>query len=70
MPYCVECGGKLTWDRRLKMYFCQSCGLSYTEAELSEAMERLHSMRNEDERSRRYREYLDWWLSKKDRSRR
>mgnify|MGYP005626909511 CR=1 FL=1 len=54
----------------MKMYFCQSCGLSYTEAELSEALERLHSMRDEDERSRRYREYLDWWLSKKDRSRR
>ena len=67
LPYCTECGGKLNWDRKLRQYSCESCGMTFTEAELSEARDRLYE-RNEDEdeiRGRRHRDYLDWWLSDK-----
>jgi tRNA(Ile2) C34 agmatinyltransferase TiaS len=67
MPYCTECGGKLNWDRKLRQYSCESCGMTFTEAQLSEALDRLHTpMEDEVERrSRRNRDYLDWWLSDK-----
>lgn len=66
MPYCPECGGKLSWDRRLRHYICQSCGLTLTDAELSEAMDRLYRPGEEDdEKSRRQREYLEWWFKEK-----
>ncbi|MCW3992409.1 MAG: hypothetical protein NWE79_06850 [Candidatus Bathyarchaeota archaeon] len=67
MPYCTECGGRLTWDRKLKHYSCQSCGMTFTDTELSEARDRLRTPReDEDEtRSRRHRDYLDWWFKDK-----
>lgn len=71
MPYCPECGGKLNWDRRLRHYTCQSCGLTFTDLELSEAMDRLYRSREseEEEKSRRQKEYLEWWFKeKKDKS--
>ncbi|MEM2894064.1 MAG: hypothetical protein QW638_06165 [Candidatus Bathyarchaeia archaeon] len=71
MPYCPECGGKLNWDRRFRHYTCQSCGLTFTDLELSEAMDRLYRSREDekDEKSRRQKEYLEWWFKeKKDKS--
>lgn len=67
MPYCTECGGKLTWDRKLRHYSCQSCGMTFTEAELSEVRDRLRTPREDEEelRSRRHRDYLDWWFKDK-----
>ncbi|MFQ6053692.1 MAG: hypothetical protein ACE5OO_05650 [Candidatus Bathyarchaeia archaeon] len=67
MPYCTECGGKLTWDRKLRQHTCQSCGMTFTEAELTEALDRLHMSREDEEEKRRqrHRDYLDWWLSDK-----
>jgi predicted RNA-binding Zn-ribbon protein involved in translation (DUF1610 family) len=67
MPYCTECGGKLKWDPKLRNYSCQSCGLTYTEAELSRALEKLYEKEDDDEEKRRHRneEYLDWWTSSK-----
>ncbi|MCD6263470.1 hypothetical protein DRO56_00855 [Candidatus Bathyarchaeota archaeon] len=64
MPYCIECGGKLKFDRKLKQYVCQSCGLTYTDAELLEARWRRLDV-EEDEKKRRSREYLDWWFKSK-----
>ncbi len=66
MPYCTECGGKLKWDPKLRHYSCQSCGLTYTEAELSKALEKLYETDDEEEKKRqRNEEYLDWWTSSK-----
>jgi predicted RNA-binding Zn-ribbon protein involved in translation (DUF1610 family) len=67
MPYCTECGGNLMWDRKLRMYSCKSCGMTFTEAQLSSARDRLYE-RSEDEeeqKRRRHSEYLDWWFKDK-----
>jgi putative hemolysin len=64
MPYCVECGGELKFDRKLKQYVCQSCGLTYTDTELLEARQRLLGVDEEDEK-RKSREYLEWWFKSK-----
>ena len=72
MPYCTECGGKLTWDRKIRHYSCKSCGMTFTEPELSEALDRLRKPKEGEEelRSRRHRDYLDWWFTDKTKSRR
>lgn len=51
----------------IKQYVCQSCGLSVTQQELMELREKLKSpsMGNEEEKEKRRKEYLKWWLSKK-----
>lgn len=70
MPYCTECGGKLIWDRKLKQYSCGSCGMTYNEAQLSAARDRIYARQEDEEEQRRKRhsEYLDWWFKdKKDR---
>ena len=72
MPnYCTECGGNLVWDRKLRMYSCQSCGMTFTEAQLSAARDRRFDDRDDEDgqRRRRHSEYLDWWTSSKDRKR-
>ena len=65
MPYCTECGGRLKFDRKLKQYVCQSCGLTYTDAELLESRQKLKSADEDDKKERRSQEYLEWWLSSK-----
>jgi putative hemolysin len=65
MPFCVECGGELKFDRKLKQYVCQSCGLTYTDTELLEARQRSLGVDEEDEKRRKSREYLDWWFKSK-----
>ena len=51
----------------IKQYVCQSCGLSVTQQELMELREKLKSpfIDNEEEKEKRRKEYLKWWLSKK-----
>ncbi|HDJ21749.1 MAG TPA: hypothetical protein ENF19_00925 [Candidatus Bathyarchaeota archaeon] len=72
MPYCTECGGRLKWDYKLRQYSCQSCGLTYTESQLSKELERLYSRDDDEEEKRRQRnqEYLEWWTSNKKDQRR
>jgi transcription initiation factor TFIIIB Brf1 subunit/transcription initiation factor TFIIB len=67
MPYCTECGGKLVWDRKLRQYSCESCGMTLTEAQLSADRDRLRDRPDDDDqqRRRRHSEYLDWWTSSK-----
>jgi len=67
MPYCPECGGKMRYMSAIKQYVCQSCGLSVTQQELMELREKLKSpsIDNEEEKEKRRKEYLKWWLSKK-----
>jgi predicted RNA-binding Zn-ribbon protein involved in translation (DUF1610 family) len=65
MPhYCFECGGTLTYDPALKNFACKSCGATYTYEELLERKERLYGEEG-DQKRRRQRDYLQWWLSKK-----
>jgi len=72
MPYCTECGGKLTWDRKLRQYSCQSCGMTFTESDLSAALDKLHTPREDKEeaKSRRHRDYLEWWFADKSKKKR
>ncbi|MCS7096076.1 MAG: hypothetical protein N3F10_03720 [Candidatus Bathyarchaeota archaeon] len=66
MPYCPECGGLMLYIASNKQYVCQSCGLSLTQQELVELKEKLKQpYEEEDERTKRRKEYLKWWLSKK-----
>lgn len=50
-----------------KHYVCQSCGLSVTQQELIELRQKLkpHVETDEEEKEKRRKEYLKWWLSKK-----
>lgn len=66
MPYCPECGGEMQYIIATKHYVCKSCGLSVTRQELMELRQKLRpSIEVEDEREKRRKEYLKWWLSKK-----
>jgi hypothetical protein len=64
--YCLECGGILTYDSTLKQYSCKSCGLTFTPQQLLEGRDRARFRDDPDEeRKRRHKDYLNWWLSKK-----
>jgi len=72
---CPECGGILIYDRDTKTYTCQSCGHVFTREELAEARRKIAeelrqammgSMLEEEEKERKYREYLKWYLSRKE----
>jgi hypothetical protein len=64
--YCLECGGTLSYDPVLKQYSCKSCGLTFTSQQLLEGRVQLNDRESSDEQKRRrQKEYLNWWLSKK-----
>jgi hypothetical protein len=64
--YCLECGGTLSYDPVFKQYNCKSCGLTFTSQQLLEGKGKLQDRETSDEQKRRkQREYLNWWLSKK-----
>ncbi len=67
MPYCPECGGEMQYMIGTKHYVCKSCGLSVTQQELMELREKLRPNEEtaEEERERKKKEYLKWYLSKK-----
>jgi tRNA(Ile2) C34 agmatinyltransferase TiaS len=66
MPYCPECGGEMQYQIATKHYICKSCGLSVTQQELMELRDKLRPKDEmEDEKEKRRKEYLKWWLSKK-----
>jgi tRNA(Ile2) C34 agmatinyltransferase TiaS len=67
MPYCPECGGEMQYMLATKHYVCKSCGLSVTQQELMELREKLKlpTESEKEEREKRKKEYLKWWLSKK-----
>ena len=50
-----------------KHYVCKSCGLSVTQQELMELREknRPNTESAEEERQKKKKEYLKWYLSKK-----
>jgi len=55
------------YDNKLKRYVCKSCGLSITYQQLIEMRRELKPKveSEEEERKRKYKEYLKWWFSKK-----
>lgn len=67
MPqYCLECGGILTYDPVLKNFACKSCGATFTYQELLDRREGLRGdEEDEDQKRRKQKDYLRWWLSKK-----
>lgn len=65
MPYCPECGGEMRYIPATRHYVCQSCGLSVTQQELIELREKLRTPAEDDEKEKRRKEYLKWWLSSK-----
>jgi len=70
MPtYCPFCGGRLVYDATVKLYTCQSCGVTLTLEEIIMERERLTELiRGSDKRRREMQGYLKWWLSSKKRS--
>jgi transcription initiation factor TFIIIB Brf1 subunit/transcription initiation factor TFIIB len=63
--YCPECGGEMTYDLNMKLYTCKSCGITLSYQELLEAKNKnIHFF--DDEKKRERKEYLKWWLSKKE----
>jgi hypothetical protein len=67
MPYCTECGGELVWDRKLRYHTCKSCGVTFTETQLSRARDRRRTIEDDEEEAKRrhHNEYLDWWFKDK-----
>ena len=68
MPnYCLECGGNLTYDSAIKQYSCKSCGLTFTSQDLLQGREKMFQGQEsaDEEKKRRHKEYLKWWLSDK-----
>ena len=51
-----------------KRYVCKSCGLSVTHQEMIELRQQMKPKSDSDTEKRRkaQKEYLKWWLGKKD----
>jgi hypothetical protein len=64
----------MKYSRESGRQVCQRCGLAVTRAELDRLWaEQRDSYRSEDEeraKSQRRRDYLDWWLGKKEKDKR
>jgi hypothetical protein len=57
----------MKYDPAVRHYNCKSCGLSLTSQEILEAREKMRPHREEDdERTKRRKEYLDWWFSRRE----
>ena len=67
MRYCPECGGEMKYISLTKRYVCKSCGISLTHQELIELRQQLRPgiVSEEEQRQKKRKEYLKWWLSKK-----
>ncbi|MEQ9714811.1 MAG: hypothetical protein ACTSSP_07100 [Candidatus Asgardarchaeia archaeon] len=64
---CPECGGIMRYDRNLKIYICQNCGLTATLKELDELIHKFRkeiNLKDEEDKSKKRKEYLKWWLSR------
>ncbi len=67
---CPECAGTMKYDRNARLLVCQRCGLAVTRQELDKMRAELRKFveveDTEDEKRRRRKDYLDWYLSQKD----
>jgi hypothetical protein len=64
----------MKFDYKTNRQVCQRCGLAVSRAELDRLWDEQRStFRREDEeraKSQRRRDYLDWWLGKKEKDKR
>ena len=67
---CPECAGNMKYDRNARLLVCQRCGLAVTRNELDKMRAELRKFveveNTEDEKRRRRKDYLDWYLSQKE----
>jgi len=69
MPYCMECGGLLVYDKELKLYYCKSCGATFTSQELLMLRNKKKIINDKNKNEKRKRmEYLEWWLTEKEKN--
>ena len=61
---CPECGEDFLYDRHSQRYVCKNCGLTMSREEYSAVIKKRTS--GPKEGNSRKKEYLKWWLSKKD----
>lgn len=67
---CPECAGELKYDRNRQAYVCTRCGATWKREELDDAHEKLLDQiyggfdEKKEEKAKRQKEYLDWWVSK------
>ena len=72
MPSCPECSGLMKFNRNTKQYHCMRCGLVLSRREIDDAHEKRRDLIEEqkedrsESRKRRHKDYLNWYLSKKD----
>lgn len=68
MVVCPECGGEMKFDRKQYLYVCTNCGLALTRSELEKTREEfLKQIYGDSKDKENYKkEYLKWWLSKKE----
>jgi tRNA(Ile2) C34 agmatinyltransferase TiaS len=70
-PKCPECAGPMKWQPNTRRYACEHCGLSLTRIELDDLREKIryqvkYEKTKEYEKEKHRKEYLDWYLSKKE----
>ena len=68
---CPECAGPMKYLSASKRYTCKHCGLSLTQIELDDLREKLrdqvkYEKTKQFEKEKRRKDYLDWYLSSKD----
>ncbi|MHA1380461.1 MAG: hypothetical protein ACTSRG_19015 [Candidatus Helarchaeota archaeon] len=71
MVKCPECAGPMKYVSAIRRYTCKHCGLSLTRIELDDLREKLrdqvkYEKTKEYDKQKKQREYLDWYLSKKN----
>ena len=71
MPNCPECAGTMKYDSNRRLYACQRCGLALKRDDLDKMWELQRDRVREEkgkpyEEQRKRKEYLDWWLSEKE----
>jgi len=57
---CPECKGELIWLERSKVFVCLNCGLELN------PQEKISLEIRKEENSDSIKDYVKWWLSKKD----
>jgi len=55
----------LLYDRSTRAYVCLACGLTYTSQDLLMESQRRPEDKMQEERRRKYAEYLEWWSASK-----
>ncbi len=75
-PYrypCPECGAPMRYDPALQALICEACGVTLKKAQYYEVIGRIRDYVRDalrprvlSEEEKRRREYLRWWLSKKE----